>query len=94
MRISPPVDPLFRAGEMGLGYDADHDMIVILVREVVMEGGDSGRGRRGPLLVHAPADPPPGGLEQGSYRPRAAALPAVRAADGARRALLPEEERA
>ena len=40
MRISPPVDPLFRAGEMGLGYDADHDMIVILVREVVMEDGD------------------------------------------------------
>jgi uncharacterized repeat protein (TIGR03847 family) len=40
MRISPPVDPLFRAGEMGLGYDADHDMIVILAREVVMEDGD------------------------------------------------------
>ena len=40
MRISPPVDPLFRAGEMGLGYDADHDRLVIMVREVVMEGGD------------------------------------------------------
>jgi uncharacterized repeat protein (TIGR03847 family) len=40
MHISPPVDPLFRAGEMGLGYDADHDMIVILAREVVMEDGD------------------------------------------------------
>ena len=23
MHISPPVDPLFRAGEMGLGYDAE-----------------------------------------------------------------------
>jgi uncharacterized repeat protein (TIGR03847 family) len=41
MRISPPVDPLFRAGEMGIGYDADNDRIVILVREVVMEGGDA-----------------------------------------------------
>ena len=40
MRITPPVDPLFRAGEMGLGYDADRDMIVIMVREVVMEGAD------------------------------------------------------
>jgi uncharacterized repeat protein (TIGR03847 family) len=40
MRIAPPVDPLFRAGEMGLGYDADQDRIVILVREVVMENGD------------------------------------------------------
>jgi uncharacterized repeat protein (TIGR03847 family) len=41
MRISPPVDPLFRAGEMGMGYDADRDRIVILLREVVMEGADS-----------------------------------------------------
>lgn len=40
MRITPPVDPLFRAGEMGLGYDAEQDRIVILVREVVMEDGD------------------------------------------------------
>ena len=40
MRINPPVDPLFRAGEMGLGYDAEQDLIVILVREIVMEGGD------------------------------------------------------
>lgn len=40
MRITPPLDPLFRTGEMGLGYDADHDRIVIMVREIVMEGGD------------------------------------------------------
>jgi uncharacterized repeat protein (TIGR03847 family) len=40
MRILPPVDPLFRAGEMGLGYDIDQDQVVILVREVVMEDGD------------------------------------------------------
>jgi uncharacterized repeat protein (TIGR03847 family) len=40
MRIIPPVDPLFRAGELGLGYDADRDRIVIFTREVVMEGGE------------------------------------------------------
>lgn len=40
MRITPPVDPLFRAGEMGVGYDADHDLIVLLAREIVMEGED------------------------------------------------------
>lgn len=40
MRIAPPVDPLFRAGEMGLGYDAERKLIVILVREIVTEGGD------------------------------------------------------
>ena len=41
MRIPPPVDPLFRAGELGLGYDPDHDLIVILLREIVMEGEDN-----------------------------------------------------
>lgn len=40
MHIHPPVDPLFRAGEMGLGYDAGHDLIVILAREIAVEGGD------------------------------------------------------
>ena len=40
MRITPPVDPLFRGGEMGLGYDAEHDMIVILAREIMLEGAD------------------------------------------------------
>jgi len=38
MRISPPVDPLFRAGEIGLGYDAENDLVVILAREIVVEG--------------------------------------------------------
>jgi uncharacterized repeat protein (TIGR03847 family) len=40
MRISPPVDPQFRAGEMGLGYDPEHDRIIIQVVEIVVEGGD------------------------------------------------------
>jgi len=40
MRISPPVDPLFRAGEIGLGYDAENDLVVILAREIVVEGED------------------------------------------------------
>jgi len=37
MRIHPPVDPLFRAGELGLGYDAERDLVVILAREIVTE---------------------------------------------------------
>jgi uncharacterized repeat protein (TIGR03847 family) len=40
MRITPPLDPLFRAGEVGLGYDADRDLLVILVREIILEGAD------------------------------------------------------
>lgn len=38
MHINPPVDPLFRVGELGLGYDADHDQVVLVVRELLSEG--------------------------------------------------------
>jgi uncharacterized repeat protein (TIGR03847 family) len=34
MHISPPVDPVFRVGEIGLGYDQPRDLVVLLVREV------------------------------------------------------------
>ena len=37
MRIHPPVDPLFRAGEIGLGYDKDRDRIVIFTKELLTE---------------------------------------------------------
>jgi len=37
MRIRPPVDPLFRVGELGLGYDTDNDQIVLVAREAVNE---------------------------------------------------------
>ena len=40
MHINPPVEPLFRSGEFGLGYDQDRDLVVILAREIVLEGGD------------------------------------------------------
>jgi uncharacterized repeat protein (TIGR03847 family) len=41
MHINPPVDPLFRVGEMGLGYDSENDLVVLIAREVVPEGGDA-----------------------------------------------------
>jgi uncharacterized repeat protein (TIGR03847 family) len=34
MHIYPPVDPLFRVGELGLAYDADSDLAVLVVREI------------------------------------------------------------
>lgn len=37
MRINPPVDPLFRVGEIGLGYDAESDMVVLVAREMLAE---------------------------------------------------------
>jgi uncharacterized repeat protein (TIGR03847 family) len=38
MHIYPPVDPLFRVGELGLGYDVDRDRMVLMAREVMAEG--------------------------------------------------------
>jgi uncharacterized repeat protein (TIGR03847 family) len=37
MRINPPVDPLFRVGEIGLGYDQARDRVVLFVRELLTE---------------------------------------------------------
>lgn len=34
MHILPPVDPIFRVGELGLAYDAEQDMAVLVVREI------------------------------------------------------------
>ncbi|MCL4559347.1 MAG: DUF3090 domain-containing protein [Chloroflexi bacterium] len=41
MHIEPPVDPLFRVGELGLGYDADTDLVVLVAHEVSAEGEES-----------------------------------------------------
>lgn len=38
MHINPPVDPLFRVGEIGLGYDAENDLVVLVAREILEEG--------------------------------------------------------
>jgi uncharacterized repeat protein (TIGR03847 family) len=40
MRIHPPVDPLFRAGEIGLGYDKDRDRVVIFTKELLPEDAE------------------------------------------------------
>jgi uncharacterized repeat protein (TIGR03847 family) len=40
MRINPPVDPLFRVGEVGLGYDKDRDRVVLQTRELLVEDQD------------------------------------------------------
>lgn len=41
MHIEPPVDPLFRVGEMGLGYDVENDLVVLVARELLTEGVDA-----------------------------------------------------
>jgi len=37
MHIEPPVDPLFRVGEVGLAYDSERDMTCLIVREVLSD---------------------------------------------------------
>ena len=44
MRINPPVDPLFRVGEIGLGYDKERDRVVLFVRELLTEEQDPESG--------------------------------------------------
>ncbi len=40
MHIHPPLDPLFRTGELGLGYDMENDQVVLIAREIVAEGAN------------------------------------------------------
>ena len=40
MRINPPVDPLFRAGEIGLAYDKERDRVVVFTKELLTEEDD------------------------------------------------------
>ncbi len=40
MHLHPPLEPLFRVGEIGLGYDQGGDRIVLIVREILAEGED------------------------------------------------------
>jgi uncharacterized repeat protein (TIGR03847 family) len=41
MQINPPVDPLFRVGELGLGYDSEGDLVVLVTRELLPEEADA-----------------------------------------------------
>jgi uncharacterized repeat protein (TIGR03847 family) len=45
MHIAPPVDPVFRVGELGLGYDSDHDLIVLVAKELIGEEQDPDEAR-------------------------------------------------
>lgn len=45
MHIHPPVDPLFRTGELSLGYDTDNDLVVLIASELLREDQDAEEGR-------------------------------------------------
>jgi uncharacterized repeat protein (TIGR03847 family) len=37
MHIQPPVDPLFRIGEMGLSYDSERDLVCLVAHEITSD---------------------------------------------------------
>lgn len=45
MHIIPPVDPLFRVGDFGLGYDVERDRVIFAARELVDESAAPEQGR-------------------------------------------------
>ena len=44
MTIHPPVDPLFRLADIGLGYSAEQDMVILVVHEQVSEESEEEPG--------------------------------------------------
>ena len=46
MHIHPPVDPFFRAGEIGLAYDEKNDHVILIIRKIVSEQDDDQDDKR------------------------------------------------
>ncbi|MEI7646526.1 MAG: DUF3090 family protein [Chloroflexales bacterium] len=45
MSLEEPIEPEFRIGQMGLGYDAERDMVVLLVQSVTDDDAEPLRAR-------------------------------------------------
>jgi len=41
MELEEPLDPAFRVGQMGLGYDEERNLLVLVAQELLPEGEDS-----------------------------------------------------
>jgi uncharacterized repeat protein (TIGR03847 family) len=44
MRIYPPVDPLFRLADIGLGYNVEDDLVVLVIHELLPENSEEEPG--------------------------------------------------
>jgi len=40
MTLAPPLDPLFRVGELSLGYDPSQDLLILIAKEVPLDISD------------------------------------------------------
>jgi uncharacterized repeat protein (TIGR03847 family) len=38
LNLAPPLEPEFKAGQMGLGYDSDQDLVVVVAQALQLEG--------------------------------------------------------
>lgn len=38
MALTVPLDPMFRVGQIGLGYDEENDLVVLVATEILAEG--------------------------------------------------------
>jgi len=47
MRIHPPVDPLFRLTDIGLGYNADEDKVILVIHELLPDDSEEDPGALG-----------------------------------------------
>jgi uncharacterized repeat protein (TIGR03847 family) len=45
MSLEEPIEPEFRIGQMGLGYDAERDMVILLVQSAVDDDSEPLRAR-------------------------------------------------
>jgi uncharacterized repeat protein (TIGR03847 family) len=41
MTLEPPLDPLFRVGELSLGYDPGQDLLILIAKEVALDMPDT-----------------------------------------------------
>jgi uncharacterized repeat protein (TIGR03847 family) len=41
MSLTVPVDPAFRVGQLGLGYDQERDLLVLVAQGMVPDGGEA-----------------------------------------------------
>ena len=42
MELQEPLEPLFRVGQMGVGYDEDGDLVVLFAQEITNDGEPPG----------------------------------------------------
>ncbi len=45
MHIHPPVDPVYRVGDLALGYDVDEDLVILVTKEILTEEQDADEAR-------------------------------------------------